>query len=123
MTSSLKPIRFYTEEELDALEQTDPDAAYRIARAQALASKKRPPAPESPTPPDEAKVTEAIEDVRRILNRDGGDIELVAIEGHIVKVRMKGACVGCPNSVLDLRDVVERVLLGIPGVAGVVNTF
>ena len=123
MKPTPQPIRFYTEEELDVLEQADPDQAYRIARAQALASKTRAPIPHDAAPPDPGQVAEAVEDVRRILNRDGGDIELVGIDGNVVQVRMKGACVGCPNSVLDLRNVVERVLFGIPGVAEVVNHY
>lgn len=119
-----QPIRFYSEEELDALEQSDPDKAYRIARAQAMAARTRPTAiRQTEGPPDADKVREAVNDVRQILMRDGGDIELVDIRGSIVQVRMKGACVGCPNSVLDLRNVVEKVLLGVPGVSGVENTF
>lgn len=118
------PIRFFTEEELDRLELTDPERAYRIARAQAMAARQRPPVSTADAgPPDPAKVREAVEDVRHILMRDGGDIELVAIEGSVVRVRMKGACVGCPNSVLDLQNVVEKIVRGVPGVSAVVNTF
>ncbi|HET9122807.1 MAG TPA: NifU family protein, partial [Acidiferrobacteraceae bacterium] len=114
------PIRFYTEDELDALEARDPDRAFEIARAQALAERgpRTPPAPNAPMP-EVGPVEEALMGVRRILNRDGGDIEFVGLAGRIVRVRMKGACAGCPNSVIDLRDVVEKVLLGVPGVAGV----
>ncbi|MHB8346803.1 MAG: NifU family protein [Acidiferrobacterales bacterium] len=120
------PIRFFTEEELDALEQVDPDRAYRIARAQAMVerSRARTGAPAlTDAPPDAVKVREAVEDVRQILMRDGGDIELVNIQGSTVQVRMKGACAGCPNSVLDLKNVVEKVVLAVPGVARVENTF
>lgn len=118
------PIRFYTEEELDAIEASDPDRAYRIARAQALAERVPvSPGAASAGPPELERVRQAVEDVRHILNRDGGDIELVGIEGSTVQVRMKGACVGCPNSVLDLRNIVEKVLKGLPGVTDVVNLF
>lgn len=120
------PVRFYTEDELDALELNDPDKAYRIARAQALAARTLNAAPPSGAelpPPDLQRVQQAIEDVRHILTRDGGDIELVDIEGSVVRVRMKGACAGCPNSVLDLKNIVERVLRGVPGVTAVRNTF
>jgi len=120
------PIRFFTEEELDALELVDPDRAFRIARAQAMAARSSVRASTSSTtdqPPDPRKVQEAVEDVRQILMRDGGDIELVDIHGSIVRVRMKGACVGCPNSVLDLKNVVEKVVLAVPGVAQVENIF
>lgn len=122
----IEPIRFYTEDELDALEAIDPDRAYRIARAQAMAQRQRqapPHAGEALPPPDPAAVKQALEDVRHILQRDGGDIELVDIQGPVVRVRMKGACVGCPNSVLDLKNVVEKVLRAVPGVTGVQNTF
>ncbi|MHB8257857.1 MAG: NifU family protein [Acidiferrobacterales bacterium] len=121
------PIRFFTEEELDALEQVDPDRAYRIARAQAMAERSRAQPAASVVSadavPDAAKVREAVEDVRQILMRDGGDIELVDIRGSTVRVRMKGACAGCPNSVLDLKNVVEKVVLAVPGVISVENTF
>lgn len=121
----IEPVRFFTEDELDELEQTDPDRAYRIARAQAMAARTARAAPpeRSDTPPDPARVREAVDDVRQILMRDGGDIELVDIQGSLVRVRMKGACAGCPNSVLDLQNVVEKIVMGVPGVTRVVNTF
>ncbi|MHB8253167.1 MAG: NifU family protein [Acidiferrobacter sp.] len=123
-TDHREAIKFYTEEELDALENSDPDAAYRIARAQAMAARADTTQPILSTePPDLAAVQGAVEDVRRILQRDGGDIEFVDIQGSVVRVRMKGACAGCPNSVLDLRNVVEKVVRGVPGVSAVVNTF
>ncbi len=122
--SNIEPIRFYTEQELDELESVDPDKAYRIARAQAMAERKRSMRPrEVEGPPDPERVREAVEDVRQILARDGGDIELVDIQGSIVRVRMKGACVGCPNSVLDLKNVVEKIVTAVPGVAEVHNVF
>ncbi|MHB8415351.1 MAG: NifU family protein [Acidiferrobacteraceae bacterium] len=123
MESTRTPIRLYTDEELDIIEQTDPGRAYRIARAQALATRAPPPPSGDLAPPDPERVRQAVEDVRHILNRDGGDIEFVGINGSIVQVRMKGACVGCPNSVLDLRNVVEKVLMGVHGVRGVVNLY
>lgn len=117
-------LKFYTEEELDALEESDPDSAYRIARAQAIAARAEGAQPiVHDGPPDRASVERAIEDVRRILQRDGGDIELVGIDGSVVRVRMKGACAGCPNSVLDLRNVVEKVVRAVPGVSAVTNAF
>ncbi|MHB8454501.1 MAG: NifU family protein [Acidiferrobacterales bacterium] len=122
----IAPVRFFTDEELDALEQVDPDWAFRIARAQAMAARAGTPPSANQTTgeaPDTHRVKEAVEDVRQILMRDGGDIELVEIKSSIVRVRMKGACVGCPNSVLDLKNVVEKVILAVPGVTRVENTF
>ena len=120
------PIRFYTEEELDLLEESDPLAAAKIAHAQAMAQRlvgrKRSFAPSDPLPEPEA-VAEAVTAVRSILSRDGGDIELVEIVARDVRVRMKGACTGCPNAVIDLQQVVEKIVGAVPGVASVSNTF
>ncbi|NIR59212.1 MAG: hypothetical protein GWO02_06675 [Gammaproteobacteria bacterium] len=122
---SSDPDHFYTEEELDAIEALDPEMALRIDRAQTQAERAGAGAAvPAEGPVDARRVAEAIEEVRRILAQDGGDIELIGIEGKVVRVRMKGACVGCPNSVLDLRNVVQRVVKArVPQVADVVNTF
>lgn len=117
------PDHFYGEDELDAIEELDPELALRIDRAQTIARRERPESP-ADGPIDESRVREAVEEARRILMQDGGDIELVDIRDRIVRVRLKGACVGCPRSSLDLRNVVERLIRGkVPGVAGVINTF
>ncbi|MBI2447754.1 MAG: NifU family protein [Candidatus Omnitrophica bacterium] len=56
------------------------------------------------------KVEEALAEIRPMLQADGGDIELVGIEGGTVKVRLRGACAGCPGAVMTLRMGVERKL-------------
>ncbi len=53
-------------------------------------------------------VIKALEGIRPHLQRDGGDVELVAIEGDVVKVRLKGACGGCPMSQMTLKNGIER---------------
>ncbi len=58
----------------------------------------------------ENKVKEALEEIKPKIQADGGDIELVGIEKGIVKVRLKGACVGCPMSALTLKQGVERLI-------------
>jgi Fe-S cluster biogenesis protein NfuA len=58
----------------------------------------------------EAKVRSTIENVRRFLQADGGDIEIVAIEGRDVKVRLQGACKGCPGATYTLKLGVEAAL-------------
>ena len=58
----------------------------------------------------ENKVKETLEEIRPKIQADGGDIELVAIENGVVKVRLKGACVGCPMSALTLKQGVERTI-------------
>lgn len=117
------PDHVYSEEELDAIEEIDAELALRLDRAQTLAQREAGDQP-ADGPIDETKVREAVEEARQILMQDGGDIEFVAIEDRIVRVRLKGACVGCPRSALDLKNVVERLIRSkVPGVAGVANTF
>jgi ATP-binding protein involved in chromosome partitioning len=56
----------------------------------------------------EQKVRKALEEIRPILQADGGDLELVAIEGRTAHVRLKGACSSCPSATATLRNVVEE---------------
>lgn len=56
------------------------------------------------------EVEKVLEEIRPNLQADGGDIELVDIEGGIVKVRLKGACAGCPMSQMTLTFGVEKAL-------------
>ncbi|MFC1549008.1 NifU family protein [Candidatus Omnitrophota bacterium] len=65
----------------------------------------------------EEQVKAAIEKIRPILQRDGGDIELVSVEGGVVKVKLQGACAGCPMSQMTLKSVVEQTIKKeVPGV-------
>jgi toxin CptA len=117
------PDHVYTEDELDAIEEIDPELALRLDRAQTFAQRKADDLP-AEGPIDEDAVRRAIEEARRILMQDGGDIEYVGLNGRTVQVRLKGACVGCPRSTLDLRNVVERLVRShAPGVERVANTF
>ena len=56
------------------------------------------------------KIMAALEKVRAGLQQDGGDLELVSFEKGVVKVRLKGACCGCPMSQMTLANFVEREL-------------
>lgn len=56
------------------------------------------------------KVQKTIEKIRPMLQADGGDVELVDIEDGVVKVRLQGACAGCPMSQMTLRNGIERLL-------------
>jgi Fe-S cluster biogenesis protein NfuA len=58
----------------------------------------------------ENKVKETLKEIKPKIQADGGDIELVAIENGVVKVRLKGACVGCPMSALTLKQGVESFI-------------
>ena len=55
-------------------------------------------------------VEKALEAIRPMLQADGGDVELVALEGRVVKVRLTGACAGCPFAQLTLQAGIERKL-------------
>lgn len=66
------------------------------------------------------KVEKALKELRPQLQADGGDIELVEVENGIVKVKMKGACAGCPMSTMTLQWGVENFLKKkIPGIVKV----
>jgi Fe-S cluster biogenesis protein NfuA len=57
------------------------------------------------------KVQEALDKVRPSLQADGGDVELVEVdEGGVVKVKLTGACRGCPMSQLTLKMGIEKIL-------------
>ena len=57
------------------------------------------------------QVEEALNDIRPQLQADGGDIELVEVtEDGVVKVRLVGACSGCPGAAMTLQLGVERAV-------------
>lgn len=56
------------------------------------------------------KVNEVMQGIRPFLQRDGGDCELVSVEDGIVKVRLQGACHGCPSATITLKQGIERIL-------------
>jgi Fe-S cluster biogenesis protein NfuA len=70
------------------------------------------------------RVQEVLDKIRPALQADGGDVELVDVEGGVVKVKLVGACAGCPMSQLTLTNGVERILKQeIPEVERVENTL
>jgi Fe-S cluster biogenesis protein NfuA len=56
------------------------------------------------------KVQKAIAEIRPNLQADGGDIELIGVEDGTVKVKLKGACAGCPMSTMTVKWGVENYL-------------
>lgn len=56
------------------------------------------------------QVEEALNKIRPALQRDGGDVELVGIEGDVVKVKLTGACGGCPMSQMTLKMGIEGII-------------
>ena len=58
------------------------------------------------------RVLKALERVRPYLQSDGGDIELIEITDDLsVKVKLKGACHGCPYSMQTLKAGVEQAIM------------
>jgi Fe-S cluster biogenesis protein NfuA len=65
-------------------------------------------------------VETVLDELRPYLMADGGNVELVDIEGPVVKLRLQGACGSCPSSTMTLRMGIERKLRdSIPEIAEV----
>ncbi|MFW6151879.1 MAG: NifU family protein [Verrucomicrobiota bacterium] len=58
----------------------------------------------------EQQIKDKLNQVRGMLQADGGDLELVSIEGDTVNLRLKGACGGCPHATITLKQGIERAL-------------
>lgn len=59
----------------------------------------------------EEQIKKVIEEkIRPALQMDGGDIEFVGLDGNTVKVRLQGACHGCPSAAMTLQMGVYRLL-------------
>ena len=56
------------------------------------------------------KVEAALNKIRPALQADGGDVEVVEVKDGTVKVRLTGACGGCPMSTMTLKNAVEKVI-------------
>ncbi|MEL6739620.1 MAG: NifU family protein [Planctomycetota bacterium] len=57
------------------------------------------------------RVSKVIDRIRPAVQADGGDVEVVDVtEGGVVRIRLHGACVGCPSSTMTLRVGIERNL-------------
>ena len=56
------------------------------------------------------KITKRLEEMRCMLQADGGDLEVVAIEGKLVKLRLRGACGGCPHATMTIKNGLEHIL-------------
>ncbi|TET70935.1 MAG: NifU family protein [Candidatus Aminicenantes bacterium] len=56
------------------------------------------------------KVEKALDKIRPALMADGGNVELVEVKDGVVKVKLTGACRGCPMSQMTLKMGIERQL-------------
>jgi Fe-S cluster biogenesis protein NfuA len=69
-------------------------------------------------------VEQVLDELRPYLMADGGNVELVEIDGPIVKLRLQGACGSCPSSTMTLKMGIERRLREIiPEIAEVEQAF
>ena len=69
-------------------------------------------------------VETVLDELRPFLMADGGNVEIVEIDGPIVKVRLQGACGSCPSSTMTLKMGIERKLREmIPEVSEVVQVI
>jgi Fe-S cluster biogenesis protein NfuA len=55
-------------------------------------------------------VEQVLDELRPYLMSDGGNVELVEIDGPVVRLRLQGACGSCPSSAMTLRMGIERKL-------------
>ena len=58
----------------------------------------------------EEKIRERLEAIRKYLQADGGDLEVVEIDGKNVKLKLVGACGCCPHAMITLKEGVEKDL-------------
>lgn len=57
------------------------------------------------------KIEGVLGKIRPLLQRDGGDVELVDVQADgVVKVKLKGACSGCPGATMTLKNAIENTL-------------
>lgn len=95
-----------------------PDASELRARYTPLPAASSAPAPASGRSPEEEErvIFDLIEEMRPSFRRDGGDIELLRVEGSRVIVRLSGACAGCMLADQTLGGVQKRLadILGRP---------
>ena len=55
-------------------------------------------------------VEQVLDEMRPYLMSDGGNVELVEIDGPVVRLRLQGACGSCPSSTVTLKMGIERRL-------------
>lgn len=58
----------------------------------------------------EEQIRSKLEEMRSFLQADGGDMDVVSIDGLDVRLRLKGACGGCPHATMTIKQGIERIL-------------
>jgi Fe-S cluster biogenesis protein NfuA len=70
----------------------------------------------------EDKIRAVLDEIRPNLQADGGDVELLAVDGGVVKLRLTGACGSCPMASMTLKMGIEEILKErVPEVRAVVS--
>lgn len=60
----------------------------------------------------EDRVLQALDQVRPQLRAHGGDVELLGVDGGVVRLRLLGSCHGCPSSAVTMRQTIEEAVVG-----------
>ncbi|CAN1208898.1 NifU family protein [Tumidithrix helvetica PCC 7403] len=69
-------------------------------------------------------IENVLDELRPYLLADGGNVELVEVEGPVVRLRLQGACGTCPSSAMTLRMGIERKLReSIPDIGEVEQVY
>lgn len=58
----------------------------------------------------EDRIRAKLQEMRTMLQADGGDMDIVSIKGSDVQLKLKGACAGCPHASMTLKQGIERAL-------------
>jgi Fe-S cluster biogenesis protein NfuA len=58
----------------------------------------------------EEQIKAKLDELRIHLQNDGGDLEVVEVDGKNVKLRLKGACGCCPHATMTIKEGLERIL-------------
>lgn len=58
----------------------------------------------------EEQIKEKIEEIRTMLQNDGGDCEFVKLEGKTVYLRLQGHCAGCPHAQITIKNGIQAFL-------------
>jgi len=58
----------------------------------------------------EEKIRAKLEELRGFLQADGGDMDVVSIDGTDIKLKLQGACGCCPHATMTIKQGIERVL-------------
>ena len=56
------------------------------------------------------QIEDKLNDLRVHLQADGGDLEIVSIEGKVVQLKLRGACGCCPHANMTIKNGLERIL-------------